>query len=80
MRATRNFLAGAVLVLALAAFAAAAYVSGLFIWSTWNGTGTHSSSSGAFKMFITLLAGLFPFLCLGILASVSEWLRRDRGA
>jgi hypothetical protein len=77
MRAIRNVLAGFILVLALAAFAAAAYVSGLFIWSTWNGTGTQSSSFWALKIFITLLAGLFPFLCLGILASISEWVRRE---
>jgi hypothetical protein len=77
MRSKRNALAGFILVLALAAFAAAAYVSGLFIWGTWNGTGTQSSSFWAFKILITLLAGIFPFLCLGILASISEWLRRD---
>jgi hypothetical protein len=71
MRATRNVLAGIILVMALAAFAAAAYISGLFIWSTWSG------SSGPFKIFATLLAVLFPFLCLGILISISEWVRRE---
>jgi hypothetical protein len=65
------------LVLALAAFAAAAYVSGLFIWSTWSGTGTQSNSSWPFKIFTTSLAALFPFLCLGILASLSEWVRKE---
>jgi hypothetical protein len=77
MRSKRNALAGFILVLALAAFAAAAYASGLFIWSTWNGTGTQSNSLPAFKVLITLLAGIFPFLCLGILASISEWVRRE---
>jgi len=77
MRETRNVFAGFILVLALAAFAAAAYVSGLFIWSTWSGSGTDSGSQWTFKIFLTLLAALFPFLCLGILASISEWVRRS---
>jgi hypothetical protein len=77
MRATRNVLAGLILVLALAAFAAAAYISGLFILSTWSGPGTQGSSLWAFKIFMTVLAALFPFLCLGILAGISEWVRRD---
>jgi hypothetical protein len=77
MRATRNVLAGVILVLALTAFAAAAYVAGLFIWNTWSGPGTQGSSLWAFKIFMTLLAALFPFLCLGILASISEWVRRE---
>jgi hypothetical protein len=77
MQATRNVLAGVILVLALAAFAAAAYVAGLFIWSTWSGPSAQSGTSWAFKLSITLLAVLFPFVCLGILASISEWVRRD---
>jgi hypothetical protein len=26
---------------------------------------------------MTLLAAVFPFLCLGILAGISEWVRRE---
>jgi hypothetical protein len=77
MRANRSVLAGVILALALAAFAAAAYVSGLFIWSTWSGPRTESGSLWAFKIFMTLLAAFFPFLCLGILTCISEWVRRE---
>jgi hypothetical protein len=77
MRATRNVFAGVILVLALAAFGAAAYAAGLFILSTWSASGAPGSSSWAFKLFVTLLAAVFPFLCLGILAGISEWVRRE---
>jgi len=77
MGSIRNVLAGVILALALAAFAAAAYCSGLFIWSTWIGTSTQTSSLPGFKIIATVLAALFPFLCLGILVSISEWVRED---
>jgi hypothetical protein len=77
MRATRNVLAGVILVLALAAFAAAAYAAALFIWSTWGEASTQAGSLRACKILITLVAALFPFLCLAILASISEWIRRE---
>jgi hypothetical protein len=77
MRPTRNVLAGAILVLALAAFAAAAYAAGLFILNTWSGSGAPAGFPLAFKLVMTVLAALFPFLCLAVLAGISEWIRRD---
>jgi hypothetical protein len=77
MRATRNVLAGAILILALAAFAAAAYAAGLFILSTWSEPGAPGGSSLAVKICLSVLAALFPFLCLAIMVATSEWIRRD---